>query len=339
VTRGPDVAIVGAGLMGGWHARYAAAAGAKIAAIVDRQTPAAARLARSFPGAAVFGDLAECLRRTSLEAVHVCSSTDAHPSHVDAALSAGKHVLVEKPLASSAGDVERLLDEARSRGRILAAVHQFPFQRGARRLRRDVERLGELVRCEFVLCSAGGRGLDEEGRRRMLLEMLPHPVSLVRSLFGRAGAADPEWQTRRFTPDELELTADGGAASFEVFLSLRGRPTRCDLAATGTRATASLDLFHGFCWIDAAEPSRVAKAAAPFRRGTKLLSTAAGNLARRALVSQPAYPGLPELIGAFYRAVAERGKSPVSREEILACARLADRLKQGIENRGSRAGS
>jgi len=196
---------------------------------------------------------------------------------------------------TSAGEVERLLDDARSKGRVLAAVHQFPFQRGARRLRRDIGRLGDLVRCEFVLCSAGGRKLDEGGRRRMLLEMLSHPVSLVHFLFGRDGSADPGWQTRRFTSDELALTADGRGASFEVFLSLRGRPTRCDLIATGTRATASLDLFHGFCWIDAAEPSRVAKAAAPFRRGTKLWLTAAGNLAGRLLASQPAYPGLPEL--------------------------------------------
>ena len=268
----------------------------------------------------------ECLERTPAAAVHVCSPTAAHASHVSEALSAGRHVLVEKPLAPSAPQSERLLDDARSRGLILTVVHQFPFQRGARRLRADIERLGEIVRCEFLLCSAGGQGLDEAGRRRVLLEMLAHPVSLVAFLFGRDGASRPAWQPRRFTSDDLILTADG-AASFEAFLSLRGRPTACELIVTGTRATAFLDLFHGFHWIDGAKPSRLAKVAAPFRRGAKLSGSAASNLLRRAFSSQPAYPGLPELIGGFYAAIRKDGPPPVGREEILETARLADRLR------------
>ena len=99
---------------------------------------------------------------------------------------------------------------------------------------------------------------------------------------------------------------------------------------TGTRATAFLDLFHGFHWIDAAKPSRLAKAAAPFRRGAKLSGSAMSNLLRRALSSQPAYPGLPELIGSFYAAIRQDDPPPVGREEILEAARLADRLRAGF---------
>src|SRR6185295_8789724 len=125
--------------MGRWHARYAAAAGARIAAIVDPDLSAARRLARRFEGSAVFAGIEECLEGTAGAAVHVCSPTGAHASHAAAALSAGRHVLVEKPLAASAAQSERLLDDAGSRGLVLTAVHQFPFQRGARRLRADIE--------------------------------------------------------------------------------------------------------------------------------------------------------------------------------------------------------
>lgn len=330
--RGLDVVVAGAGLMGRWHARYAAAAGARIAAIVDPDRSAALRLARRHRGAAVFESLEECLERTAGAAVHVCSPTNAHGENLSAAIAAGRHVLVEKPLAPSENETRAFLDAAEAKKLVLTAVHQFPFQRGARRLRRDLAGLGDLVRCEFAICSAGGSDKDDAARRQILLEMLPHPLSLIRSLFAGDGPLSSDWQARTFTSSDLRLSASRGAAEFDIFFSLRGRPTRCELVATGTRATAFLDLFHGFCWIDSAAPSRFTKAGAPLRRGAKLAAGAAANLLRRALSRQPAYPGLPEIIRSFYAAARREAPPPVGREEILESARLADRL------RGSREG-
>ncbi|MDQ2871458.1 MAG: Gfo/Idh/MocA family oxidoreductase [Acidobacteriota bacterium] len=328
MSRGEPLAvtIAGAGLMGRWHARYAARMGARIAAIVDPDRAAARALAMRFRGAAVFADLDEALRSCPSDAVHVCTPSPVHEISVLAALAAGRHVLAEKPLAESAEAAKRLLDFASQSSLVLSAVHQFPFQRGVRLLAEQRARLGDIVRLDFLLCSAGGQGLPPAESRETLLSMLPHPVSLFRLL---AGATPPAsaWKIADGGRDEISLASGGESATLGIFLSLRGRPTRCRLEVTGTEATAHLDLFHGFSVIERRRPSRVSKAGAPFRFGIDLVRTAAANLSRRTLAREPAYPGLPALIRLFFLAVAGRAAAPVAAEEILAAARLADRIR------------
>ncbi len=312
--------------MGRWHARYAARMGARIAAIVDPDRAAARALAARFPGAAVFADLEEALRGCPSGAVHVCTPSLVHEISVRAALAAGRHVLSEKPLAASAEAAKRLLDFASQTGLVLSAVHQFPFQRGARLLAEQRARLGDVVRLDFLLCSAGGLGLSPAESRETLLAMLPHPVSLFRLLAGETPPASA-WRIADAGREEISLASGGERVTLGIFLSLRGRPTRCRLEVTGTEATAHLDLFHGFTVIERRRPSRVSKAGAPFRFGMELVRSAAANLSRRAVAREPAYPGLPELIRLFYLAVAGRAAAPVAAEEILAAARLADRIR------------
>ena len=105
---GLRVAVVGAGLMGGWHARYAARF-AEVAAIVDRRREAAALLCRRFPGAAVFEELSECLKSCSVDVVHVCTDLASHGTLIETALLQGKHVLCEKPAARSARELDPLV--------------------------------------------------------------------------------------------------------------------------------------------------------------------------------------------------------------------------------------
>ena len=312
--------------MGRWHARYAARMGARIAAIVDPDRAAARALAGRFRGAAVFSDLEESFRGGPSAAVHVCTPSASHEASVLTALESGRHVLVEKPLAASAEGAKRLLDLASRKGLTLSAVHQFPFQRGATLLARERARLGEIVRLDFLLCSTGGQGFAPAESREALLAMLPHPVSLFR-LLAREMPAASAWRILAAGPDEISLSCVSAGLNLGVFLSLRGRPTRCRLEATGTAATAHLDLFHGFSVIERRRPSRFSKAGAPFRFGIDLLGTAAANLSRRALAREPAYPGLRELIRVFYLAVAGRAAPPVTAEEILDAAGLADRVR------------
>ncbi|MEP6767213.1 MAG: Gfo/Idh/MocA family oxidoreductase [Acidobacteriota bacterium] len=328
MSRGEPLAvtIAGAGLMGRWHARYAARMGARIAAIVDPDRAAARALAGRFRGAAVFSDLEESLRSAPSAAVHVCTPSASHETSVLTALESGRHVLVEKPLAASAEEAKRLLDLASRRTLTLSAVHQFPFQRGARLVAGQRARLGEIVHLDFLLCSAGGQGLSPSESRETLLAMLPHPVSLFRLLAGEMPQASA-WTILPAGPEEISLSCASAGLHLGIFLSLRGRPTRCRLEATGTEATAHLDLFHGFSLIERRQPSRLSKAGAPFRFGIDLLGTAAANLSRRALAREPAYPGLRELIRVFYLAIAGRAAPPVPAEEILDAAGLADRVR------------
>jgi predicted dehydrogenase len=319
-------AIVGAGLMGGWHARYAARAGAEVAAIVDPRTAAAVALHKRIAGSRVFGTLEACLAARAADVVHVCTASGTHARLAEAALAAGCHVLAEKPLATSKADATRLVDLAREKGLVLCPVHQFPFQRGAARVAAGRDRLGELLRAEYLVRSAGGEGLSPEARRALVLEILPHPVSLFRKVLGH-GIDARSWSVTTSAGDELEMTGRDGAVALRIDIGLRARPTRNELILTGSRATARADLFHGYAVLEAGGTSRAAKALAPLRAGTQLLWAAGANLARRAVEREPAFPGLRELIRRFYASLAEGMPAPIDPEEIVDAAALIERCR------------
>ncbi len=319
-------AIVGAGLMGGWHARYAARAGARIAAVVDPRTEAAVALARRFAGATAFADLGECLRACPVDVVHVCASRESQAALAGAALAAGHHVLVEKPAATSAAEARRLAELAERSGRVLCPVHQFPFQPGVVWLRQGLARLGGLVRVTHVIASAGGDGLSEAGRRTLLRDLLPHPLSLFRALLGAGLDGGADWSILSATHDDLEIAGMRNGTRLTAVLSLRARPPRNELIVLGTKATARADLFHGFATVEEGGVSRASKVLAPFRRGAGLLGAATANLLRRAARREPAYPGLLALIRGFYASVRDGAAPPVSRDELVEAAVALERI-------------
>jgi predicted dehydrogenase len=322
----PRAAIVGAGLMGRWHARYAARTGAEVAAIVDPRAEAAAALKQHFPRSRAFASLEECLSAGEVDVVHVCTALESHSRLAEAALIGGRHVLVEKPAATSRAEAVRLVGLAREKGLRLCPVHQFPFQRGFSRVVADLGRLGELLRAEYVVRSAGGAGLAPDGRRALLLEILPHPLSLFRSVLGH-GVPPEAWELVASVDDELELVGRDGGVRLRVDIGLRARPPRNELVLAGARATARVDLFHGFGLIEAGGTSRAAKALAPLRAGTRLLWAAGTNLGRRALDREPAFPGLRELVRRFYASVREGTPTPVSPEELVETAATVERVR------------
>ena len=319
------VAIVGAGLMGRWHAYYAAKAGAAVTAIVDRDPRMAATLQDKHPRAQTFTELRECLDRCGIDVVHVCTPSSSHVPLAAAALDGGKHVLVEKPLAGSLAATERLIALARRRDLFLNPTHQFPFQRGVQQLDRDEGRLGEPVRLAFVTCTAGGDGLAPAERRAVLLDILPHPLALFRAVL-RADIRDIAWDSTLLTDDDLELRGTLRGVQVHALLSLRGRPTRNSLTVFGTAGTAHVDLFHGFRLIERGRPSRRTKLVQPFAFGGKVILAAGGNALSRGVHREPAYPGLAGLIARFHRAAMDGTDPPIDVAEMVDVAALREQL-------------
>jgi predicted dehydrogenase len=321
----PRAAIVGAGLMGRWHARYAARAGAEVAAIVDTSAEAAAALHRHFPRSRTFASLEACLAAGVADVVHVCTAADSHVRLAETALRAGRPVLVEKPAATSHAEAVRLVGLARERGVPLCPVHQFPFQRGVTRVAADLGRLGGLLRADYVVRSAGGEGLSPDARRALVVGILPHPLSLFRKVLGHGVSAEA-WDVLASGDDELELAGSDGGLRLRIDIGLRARPTRNELVLAGERATARVDLFHGYAVVEAGGTSRAAKALAPLRAGTRLLWAAGTNLARRAIDRDPAFPGLRELIRRFYASLADHTPPPIRPDELVEAAALIERV-------------
>ena len=72
------VAIIGAGLMGHWHAHYAKQIGSEITAVIDLDAVAAGTLANRY-GGQVYSSLEEALQYTSFEVVHICTPRTWQP--------------------------------------------------------------------------------------------------------------------------------------------------------------------------------------------------------------------------------------------------------------------
>lgn len=116
--------IVGCGGMGRWHAsNLQALPNVRLHAVFDTDQTAARRLARRF-GVAAVDDLDALLRDPLIHVVSVCTPPAGHAKIARRAAVAGKHVLVEKPIALTVAEADRLIDLCAARGVWLGVVHQ-----------------------------------------------------------------------------------------------------------------------------------------------------------------------------------------------------------------------
>jgi predicted dehydrogenase len=114
--------VIGAGVFGGYHARqYARLPGVTLSAILDPHPDRAAKIAVPLGGRA-FHDLEDFLE--AVDVVTIASPATFHAEQALAVLAAGKPVYVEKPVAISVGDAEKLRVAAAKAGLVVACGHQ-----------------------------------------------------------------------------------------------------------------------------------------------------------------------------------------------------------------------
>jgi UDP-N-acetylglucosamine 3-dehydrogenase len=141
-------AVLGVGLMGANHARlYSEIDGVELVAIAD-QGDGLATLAQRL-GCAGYRDHNELLERERPDVVSIAVPTSAHLEVALAALRAGCHVLVEKPIAATSSQGEELAQAAEASGLVLAVGHIERFNPAVRRLNELIEggALGRITSC------------------------------------------------------------------------------------------------------------------------------------------------------------------------------------------------
>lgn len=319
--------------MGRWHADAVRRSGADVAFVVDLEHERAARLASllRLPPTVATTSFSDALRPNACDAVHICTPLDTHFTLASAALAAGLHVLVEKPLAGSADETAALLEIAEERRLQLVPVHQFLFQSGVQRASRLLPEIGPVLHFDMIACSAGGAGLPASERERIALDILPHAFALLERLVGPR-VEDVEWSVVHPDSGELRLLGQFGRASVGIVVSMNGRPTRNDATITCHAGTVHLNLFHGYAVVERGAPSRAQKIARPFTASASGLAAASLNLARRAVSRERAYPGLSELVRRFYISLQGGGPSPISAAETLSVARARDRVATFLDS-------
>src|SRR3954447_18509682 len=142
MSRGLRVAIAGTGFIGAVHARSARLAGASLVGVAA-STPESGRRAAAALGAERSFDTAqELMEAPDIDVVHICTPNNLHVPLAEAALAAGKHVVLEKPIAMDALSAQELSDAAVASGRIAAVPFVYRYYPTVREARERV-RAGE----------------------------------------------------------------------------------------------------------------------------------------------------------------------------------------------------
>lgn len=327
MTRTPRVAIVGAGLMGRWHANACHRAGGHVVGIVDVNIDAARQLARRLQNPAVAVSLETLPASVELDLVHVCTPPEAHEAQVRSALARRCPVIVEKPVAPAAPETEALLVEARRAGCWVIPVHQSAFQHGIGQAVRWVS--GRTLRMfDYRACSAGAAAVPDRADA-IAADILPHPLSLL-DVFVPDALETMTWQAYRPGAGEIAVTGVAGITTIMMLISMHARPPRHELTLLADHCTVRADLFHGFAWREAGATSTMAKVARPFTAAAAGSGSAAMNLARRACRREPAYPGLIPLVRQTYDSLRAGSPRPLGDRHTLSVARARDRILQKI---------
>lgn len=324
-TKRLKIGIIGAGLMGRWHAYVARRTGAHIVAIVDTNIETARRLADKYPGAKSLSSLKETMEHIELDVLHICTPLDTHLGIAEIAIDAGINLLIEKPIAPMAEDTAHLFHKAADRGVIICPVHQFIFQDGVQKVRKLIHRISSLVHIESTICSAGGVGFSASQQDLIAADILSHPLSLMQ-FFLPGDIPCENWTTNRPNYGELRAFNQNSGISLSVFISMNARPTECSFKLSGTDGTIHIDLFHGFSFVEPGKVSKTRKVIHPFDLSIRRLLAATTNIGRRIIRWEPAYPGLQRLIRLFYQAVRQETELPISQEDTITVARIRDIL-------------
>lgn len=117
--------IIGTGQRGRAHIRFIDALGGGAGRVVAVADSDPARLPSPTAGVSAYGDYRRLLDDQTVDAVVVATPNFLHKEHAVAALAAGKHVLCEKPLATSVADCEAVLAAAAKSGRVFLTGHEL----------------------------------------------------------------------------------------------------------------------------------------------------------------------------------------------------------------------
>lgn len=153
-TRKLKVGVIGAGGIAGAHIkRLQTIEDVEVHAVCDIREGAAKQKADEFNIPQVFKDYKDLLKLKAVKAVSVCTPNFFHAEPTIAALKAGKHVIVEKPMAMNVREAKAMVDAAKKARKVLVVGFQLRYNPNAQMLKRAVDD-GKLGKVLYARCQA-----------------------------------------------------------------------------------------------------------------------------------------------------------------------------------------
>jgi UDP-N-acetyl-2-amino-2-deoxyglucuronate dehydrogenase len=198
-----NAGIVGTGAIAQKHAQAYAGIGFRVAACTDTN-PASARAFAAKYGGVPVASVEDICRLPEVDFVDVCTLPDFRLEPVRLAAKYGKHVQVEKPMATNVDVAQGMIDIARQAGIVLGVASQHRFDDSSLFLRKAIDqgRLGRLIQCDayvkwfrsaeyYSRPMKGSRAVEGGGA---LINQAIHQIDILRWLVGPVKDIQAMWQ-------------------------------------------------------------------------------------------------------------------------------------------------
>ncbi|HIJ08026.1 TPA: Gfo/Idh/MocA family oxidoreductase [Candidatus Bathyarchaeota archaeon] len=250
------VAVVGTGFWGRNHARvYKELESTELVAVCDRDAERARKVADQFSTKA-YTSSARMYKDAKVEAVSICTWSTGLAMEALRALRAGKHVIVEKPMATNTKQAKKLLTTANEKNLHLTVGFLMRFIPGLQNIREAVKtgKVGDLVCATAKRVSQWPERIGDVG---VVKDTAIHDIDIVRYIFGEdpvnVYAKTGNMRHKKFEDyAQIMLTFKDGKSAFIESNWLTPYKTRT-LTVTGSDAIMRLDYITQELWIEAAK--------------------------------------------------------------------------------------
>jgi 2-alkyl-3-oxoalkanoate reductase len=275
-----------------------------------------------------FGTLEEMIQKEGLNAVHILSPPQYHVRQALQCLEAGCHVLVEKPLAFKADEIDELYERARKCGRDLCVDHSLLLQPSVSRML-DRIRAGDSgevlhVNSFYGIDTGGASSLAPGGHWKhelpggAIVDTIIHPVTLAVELAGRPLDLSAHVMCPEEEPGEAFISWKGQKATVSICVSAHAQPSRRVTEVTCTKETFIVDhstetlvrLHAGF------GPRGLSKLMRNLGYGSQLIKGTIGTVIDVARGRLKGNPGARALIRGFYGHLGGQGDLPVTEANV-----------------------
>jgi predicted dehydrogenase/nucleoside-diphosphate-sugar epimerase len=334
------VGLVGAGYISEFHARaIQRVPNARIVGIADVVTSRASALAVRFNIPKVFPTM-EAMMNEDVDVIHILTPPDTHAALAIAALENGCHVLVEKPLASNAEDVDRISAAAAAAQKSVCVNHSMLYDRFVSKALNAVRSgaIGVPLTFDYFRSSeyppyrggplpihyqdGGYPFLDQGVHALYLAESFLGPIENVKALYGTHGGDS------NLLFDEWRVAAQCGRGTANIHISWNVRPLQNWFIVQGTKGVLRANLFA--MWVihtpQLPLPKAPARALQAMTEGLSICTQVPANVARFAAKRIVQYDGLHSLVVAFYRALQAGAPMPVPVEQARSTVYWTNRV-------------
>lgn len=337
-------ALIGAGRIARQHLAYLGELpGVEVAAVCDLSPATAECAAERFGIPSWFTDHRVMLDDVRPDVVHVTTPPTSHFRLAMDSLEAGAHVIVEKPVTSTLGELEALARRAEERGRVVVEDHNILFERAPREILRRIQsgEFGAVTHVEVLICldlRPGGFADPNSPHPTLALaggaiaDFLPHLAALTYLFVGPHRRAQTVWTKRKpsvLPYDEFHAVVDAERGTATLGFSASSQPDAFWLRVYGEHMQATANLYETRLTFDGlrAGPRPLRSFLNGLAEARAIRRSAFGTLFRKFGRGPGGYEGLGEVLRGTYRALADDSALPVPARQVLSVSRLVADLK------------